>query len=79
MPPRFKRGDHRVQCDRSGAIVNASDCRMTWDGLFVLKELWHPKHPQDEVTVVTERRPSVIRSPSPDRFLEVGDVTADDL
>lgn len=41
------RGNNKVQCDRTGAIVHASDCRMTWDGLFVQKRHWYPRQPQD--------------------------------
>lgn len=41
------RGNPKVRCDRTGAIVHASDCRMTWDGLFVQKSAWYPRQPQD--------------------------------
>lgn len=41
------RGNNKVQCDRTGAIVHASDCRMTWDGLFVQKRFWYARQPQD--------------------------------
>lgn len=49
-----QRGDNKVQCDRTGAIVHASDCRMTWNGFFVQKRFWYPRSPQETLMPVRE-------------------------
>lgn len=58
-----KRGDNKVQCDRTGAIVHASDCRMTWDGLFVQKRFWYPRNPQDTIAPIKEGAVPAISRP----------------
>ncbi len=58
-----KRGDNKVQCDRTGAIVHASDCRLTWDRLFVLKQFWYPRQPQDTNFPIKEGMPPAIVRP----------------
>jgi len=35
----FKK-DYRVICDRSGFKAWASECKMSWNGLYVLKKFW---------------------------------------
>ena len=56
------RGNNKVQCDRTGAIVHASDCKMTWDGLFVLKSAWYARQPQDTIRPIKEQMvPAVTR------------------
>jgi hypothetical protein len=57
------RGNNKVQCDRTGAIVHASDCRLTWDGLFVLKSAWYPRQPQDTNSPIREGTPPAISRP----------------
>lgn len=57
------RGNNKVQCDRTGAIVHASDCRMTWDGLFVQKSAWYPRNPQDTLYPVKDGTPPAISRP----------------
>lgn len=43
----YKSGDYYVICDRCGLRKYASECRMTWDKLFVCADTcWEPKHPQ---------------------------------
>ena len=43
----FKVGDYLVICDRCGFQRHASECKMTWDNLFVCADTcWEPKHPQ---------------------------------
>jgi hypothetical protein len=80
MPARFRRGDHTVRCDRSGFIVNASDCKMMWNGLFVRKDLWEPRHPLDRAAPALENRTPLHARPSgEDQFISATDVTADDL
>jgi len=43
----YKSGDYKVICDRCGFERYASECRMTWDNLFVCADTcWEPKHEQ---------------------------------
>ena len=59
-----------------GMIVSASECRKEWNGLFVHKSVWSPRHPQDLVTVVPERaRPANPRPEGEPQFLEVEDLS----
>lgn len=39
-------GDHLMICDRTGRTIKASDARQEWNGLWVHKSVWEPKHPQ---------------------------------
>ncbi len=57
------RKNNKVQCDRTGAIVHASDCRMTWDGLFVLKSAYYPRNPQDTNYPIKEGTAPAISRP----------------
>ncbi|MBX4215917.1 hypothetical protein KW797_03135, partial [Candidatus Parcubacteria bacterium] len=76
----MKRGDYKARCDRSGVIAPASRMRRTWDGLFVLKELWEPRHPLDTApSIKPEPRPAVPRPWGTDTFIEATDITAEDL
>ena len=43
----YKEGDYNVICDYSGFKAKASECKMTWNGYFVLKRFWERRHPQD--------------------------------
>lgn len=80
MPTRFRRGDYKVRCDITGFLLNASDCRMRWDGMFVRKDLWEPRHPLDRPPPVKESStPNHPRPEGTDKFIEATDVTADDL
>jgi hypothetical protein len=80
MPHRFKKGDYKVRCDISGFLVNASDCRMRWDGLFVRKDQWEPRHPLDRSPpIFPSRSPSNPRPEGTDEFISATDVTASDL
>ena len=42
----YKPGDNYVQCDQCGFKRLASECKMTWNNLFVCKDTcWEEKHP----------------------------------
>jgi len=46
----FRIGDWNVRCDQCGRKRKASDCRETWQGLFVCSDTcWEARHPQDFV------------------------------
>ena len=77
---RFKKGSYKVRCDITGAIVNATRCRKTWDGLFVIKEAWSPRQPQDILAITEETRtPANPRPGGADTFILATDVTSEDL
>ncbi len=77
---RFKKGDHKVKCDLTGAIVNASDCRMQWNGLFVHKRFHRPKPPLDAPIIQPiPRQPAVSRPEGDMLFMDATDVTPEDL
>lgn len=41
----YKPGDYLVTCDQCGFQRYASECRMTWNSLFVCADTcWEPKH-----------------------------------
>ena len=45
----FKKGDHKAVCDICGFLFHASKLKKQWDGLYVCKDDWSPRHPQDFV------------------------------
>lgn len=76
----FKRGDYKVVCDQSGMIVNASECKMQWNGLFVHRDFWEPRQPQDNLPSSHDRQ--AVPNPRPEgalQFISATDVTAEDL
>lgn len=48
----WKIGDHNAICDRCGFKFKASELKETWDGFFVCKDDWEPRHPLDFVQPV---------------------------
>ena len=51
----IKHGDWNIVCDRCGRKRKASDCRITWDNLYVCADTcWMPRHPQDFVVGIPE-------------------------
>ena len=77
----YRPGDYLVICDRCGFRRLASECRMTWDKLFVCADTcWEPKHPQyTEPKSLHEKQKVPIHRPEPeDNFIET-DITGDDL
>jgi len=40
-------GDYNAICDRCGFKFKASKLRKTWEGLYVCKKDWEPRHPSD--------------------------------
>lgn len=59
--PSYKAGDWKAICQRCGSIFKGSELRRTWDGLYVCKDDWEPKHPQLYVTGVRDdQRPPFV-------------------
>lgn len=60
-----KHGDWNVICDRCGMKRKASECRTTWDNLFVCRDMcWMPRHPQDFVEGIAEDQTVPIARPT---------------
>lgn len=51
----YKKGDYNVYCDRCGDRYKASECRLEWNGLFVCKDCFEIRQPQDFVKAVREK------------------------
>ena len=47
--PGYKPGDYWMVCDLCGFDYRRSQMKQTWDGKWVCREDWEPKHPQLEV------------------------------
>jgi hypothetical protein len=50
----YKPGDNNAICDRCGRPFKASQLHKTWDGLWVCRSDWEPRHPQDFVRGVKD-------------------------
>lgn len=76
----WRAGGHYGICDVCGCKFRHSAMRMRWDHLLVCTADWEPRHPQERVRGRTDKQRVMNPRPeAPDRFLSVGDVTADDL
>lgn len=76
----YKPGDHLVICDICGFRKLASECRMTWNGLFSCPECFDPEHPQRiEPTGRHEKQTVKPYRPEGDPVFIETPVTPDDL
>jgi hypothetical protein len=63
-------GQNNVICDRCGMKFKSGDLLKTWDGLWVCRSDWEPRHPQDFVKGVKDlQKPSLSRPEAPDVFV----------
>lgn len=67
----------RAICDASGFECYADQLVRQWDGAYVLPRFLDKRNPQDFVTGVTERQPSLSRPEAPDTFISTPVTTAD--
>lgn len=44
---KYKHGEWNVICDVCGFKKKASEVKLRWDGLYVCKEDWETRHPQE--------------------------------
>ena len=73
---KYQKGTYKVKCDRTGAVVNSSDCRMQWNGLYVLKSEWEPRHPQDISKPARDKQsPPIPRPQGIDHYIDASDVS----
>ena len=61
----LKLGDYNCICDSCGRKFKASTMRKRWDGMFVCKEDWEPKHPQLSLKVHGDKQTVPIPRPEP--------------
>lgn len=65
----FKSGDYNALCDQCGKKFKFSKLVKTWDGFWVCRNCFEPRHPQDFVKVKSENLTvSVNRAEPPDTF-----------
>lgn len=56
MKTYFKKGSWNVICDVCGFKYKAEDIRKRWDGLYVCKEDFELRHPQDFVKGIEDKQ-----------------------
>lgn len=64
--PGYKPGDNWVECERTGMAIRASDARKEWNGLWVAKEEWEPRHPQDYLKSREDNQTPQLTNPESD-------------
>lgn len=69
----LKLGDYNCICDSCGRKFKASTMRKRWDGMFVCKEDFEPKHPQLSLKVRSDKQSVPIARPEPiqDIFIDI--------
>jgi len=76
-------GDYLVICDRCGFEFYASECRLTWDKLFVCVEYcFEEKHPHyTDPKPLGEKQSVPVHRPEPEEtYIDPADpITQDDL
>lgn len=76
----YKPNTNNVECDRTGFKVKADETRQEWNGFVVRKKSFERRQPQDLLRGFPDRQqPAISRPGTGDNFLELTDVTADDL
>jgi len=55
-PKGYKLGDWKMDSDYSGLTFLRSEMRKTWDGYWVHKDEWEPKHPQLSLKGVKDKQ-----------------------
>lgn len=78
---RATRGDWNIIDDDSGFKVKASDVRLRWDGVYVTKESYEERHPQDFIRMPKEDQSvPFVRAEAVDTFKDVtfADTSTDD-
>lgn len=80
MADKYRPGQNRLKCQRTGFTIYSDDARREWNGTIVRERSYEERHPQDFVKAVKDDQKPSISNPGPaDRFLADNEVTADDL
>jgi len=72
---KWRSGDHLIVCDRTGRVIYASDARKEWNGKWVHKDWWEPKHPSlifRDTGVDKSAAPQPVRLEPTDTFIDNG-------
>lgn len=48
-------GEHNLICDVCSKKIKSHEGKMRWDGFFVCKEDWEPRHPQDFIRAKVDK------------------------
>ena len=67
----FKHGDYNAFCDVCGFKYKASELRKRWDGMMCCKDDWEPRHPQEFLRSVPERKIPFSRPRNQDMTISV--------
>lgn len=80
MAKRYKPGQNKLICDRTGFVIKTSEAKKEWNGQVVRRESYEERHPQDTIRAVKDdQTPEIVRSEADWNFLSDNEVTADDL
>lgn len=60
----YKKGTYNAVCEVCGFQHKADEMKERWDGLFVCKEDWEPRHPLDFARTVADNMS--VKRPAPD-------------
>lgn len=80
MSDKFRLGVWNAICQRCGFEYKSDQIKKEWTGLRVCRDCWDPRHAQDFVRGKSDKQAVPWSSPEgEDQFLNIGDVTRDDL
>lgn len=65
IKPQFIPGDHYMVCDSCGMKFRRSEITKRWDGMYVCKADWEPRHQQESVSVRVDRVRVPVARPEP--------------
>ncbi len=66
----YERGTWNATCFQCGSYFKALDLVKHWQGYWVCRECWEPRHPQDFAKALSEdSTPPWIQPPPPDTFI----------
>lgn len=77
---RYVHGTNNVICPVCGFKWKSREMIHRWDGQWVCKYDWEPRHPLDFVrAILDDQSVEISRSEQADVFINPSDVTVDDL
>lgn len=80
MANKFRPGQNKLKCMRTGFTIYSGDAKREWNGTIVRSQSYEERHPQDFVRGVKDDQKPDISNPEPEwRFLSDNEVTPDDL
>jgi hypothetical protein len=68
---RLKKFDWNAICDRCGFKFKASKLQKEWDNLYVCRQCYEERHPQDFLKAVKDpQKVPIVRPDPPDYFVD---------